>query len=89
MREGKKGHGVEEWSKEREEVLFCLYVDASGIYRAVCGQEIQRDAGTGTVESLQARCSAEIFRLLKWREMRGCCHASVFAECCWEMFTTA
>lgn len=72
-----------------EEVLFGPYEDAGRIYRAVCGQEIQGDGGLGTVESLQARCSAEIFWLLKWREMRGCLCASVFTECCWEMFTTA
>lgn len=33
--------------KEREEVLFGPRQDAGRIYRAVCGQEIQRDGGIG------------------------------------------
>lgn len=45
--------------------LFGPYVDAGRIYRAVCGQEIRRDRGMWIEESLQARCSVEIFRLLK------------------------
>lgn len=58
---------------EKKEELFGPHEDAGRIYRAVCGQEIQRGGGgKGNVESLQARCSAEIFRLLKWREMSLC-----------------
>lgn len=50
--------------------MFVPYEGAGRIYIVVCGQEIQRDGGIGTVELLQARCTAEILRLLK-REKRG------------------
>lgn len=40
-------------------MLFGPYEDAGRIYIMVCGQEIQRDGGIGSVELLQARCTAE------------------------------
>lgn len=59
---------------EKKAKLFGRYEDAGGIYKAACGQEIHRERRRNWErgESLRARCSAQIFRLLKSREMSAC-----------------